>query len=260
MDWEGEQEVLQTGLKQAYQEVDLVYDTEREFPHRKLHIDWEKEVDVPMYHGTRQHMTPEEIKKKGIKTWAVTGDAEEAIMEARKHFGLGDIPSYPKKGYSAGLMLNDARDPKRMQISSTIIPEAPVWWSMSAPELVHLSLDYARIPRKEMTKYLDQKYGKRYRLKLSKKPTKDMVHGNPADIHTGWKDIPPEYIQEVEELPDQIIKDKYIGKGWIKLSGVPEDDQKIIRFLQKEYKSSLDYWGLKFKKLGKSSEYFRFEE
>lgn len=194
-------------------------------------------VKIPLYHGTRQKLSAEEIKEKGIVTYKSGSQAEKEVLKALKYFGKENYARFPNKGAIVQSILNEARATRRPFFSCTPWEEATSSWSSRAPELVCLALDGAGVSKKDTKKYLDETYGKRYKLKVNLKgsPTLASINHNYNDIHTGRKIITSKEILEVSTFPEDDWIKKWPEGQWISSKTVSSEDKKMLKHIQKTY-------------------------
>lgn len=198
---------------------------------------YKTKVKIPLYHGTRQLLNSEEIKERGITTYKSGAAAEKEILKALKHFNKEDYTRFPNKGSIVQQILKEARYSGRPIFSCTPWEEATSSWSSRAPELVCLALGGAGVPERDISKYLDKTYGRRYRLKVNLRgsPTLGSITTNYNDIHTGRKKITPKEILEVSTFPEDDWIKKWPEGEWISSKTLSTEDKKMLKYILKIY-------------------------
>jgi len=94
----------------------------------------------------------------------------------------------------------EATNPDRQKLSMQVYPERTCDWARRAPEIVSAMLSAAGVGPAEVEAYLEERYGRPYRIRTKLHPTVGQYMVNRGqDVHTDKRCILPEEIEEVEE-------------------------------------------------------------
>jgi len=207
----------------------------RDDPRRKT-----ERVDVPLFHARRSFLSPEVIAKEGVGTYADEAQVDKEIRSALRHFGKEHLVS-PKSGSKLSRYIEREKrefpqfhygSEARRQIYLTTQPEECFMWASGFPSVVRDTLVRAGVPGRKIKQYLDEKYGRRVRLKLSYKPTVvELDTPHPDDLTLGLREISPEQIGEVRYFPHDYFIDKYRGKGRIRIGSLDEYDRLVFEHM-----------------------------
>lgn len=151
-------------------------------------------VNLPLYHGVRTK-NPERIRKEGICSFRTLIDTRREIIIALKHFGKYKLL------YTAGgrgdlirAHIRKMQDPTRRTIYLTSVgKEAACSWATRNPEFVSLTLSNVDISNEDIFRYLTDRYGEPYIIKLKETyPIKE------TNICSYQRCLLPEEIESIE--------------------------------------------------------------
>lgn len=171
-----------------------------------------------IWHGTRRKEDKETIKKKGFCTWGSSVDALHDVIEALDHFGKLDkikdvfvqnqikhICRFDREGEGLYVDVENKESQKETfkfvpeKIKKSVAPRT-CSYANNNPEIISATLAYAGVKPEDIKRYLREKYGKPYAIKLKGKIKTAFPILNQG---TGCLCFEPEDIEEVYECPEE---------------------------------------------------------
>lgn len=197
-------------------------------------------MGVPIYHSRKEHLHPEELKRVGISTYKEPEQVTEEIQEALDYFGKGHklrkTPGRRREWQVQKLALEEPYDYGRQAIHTSRYRGASYGWARNYPEIVSIALGFADVPLSEVRQYERERYGPMVRLKLKAQPSLlEAKRLGGLDLHTSWKHLPGEMIEEAHWFPEELFMDTYRGKGWIDVLDLNPDEQAVYRELCRQW-------------------------
>jgi len=199
---------------------------------------WEREdvkgpINVTLFHGTRQFGSLPQIRERGISQFGSADEVREHAIEALKSFGKSES----SKGFSlAQGRIRAFERAGRRSIYATPYESASSSWATRNPEIISDVLYASNVPKREATKYLESRYGRRRKVKFAAVVPKSQFYRGygSTDISTGLSHIGPSRIVEVSNFPQDTFLAKYRGKGWIRLQDLSKTDRSLLRSMEEE--------------------------
>lgn len=124
-------------------------------------------IELPLYHGVRTK-NPERIRREGICSFRTLIDTRREIIIALKYFGKQKLLyTAGSRGELIRALITEMQDPTRRTIYLTSMgEEAACSWATRNPEFVSLTLSNVGISNKDIYRYLTDRYGEPYVIKL----------------------------------------------------------------------------------------------
>jgi len=148
---------------------------------------------IPLYHGFRSKLSPEEIRKHGVSTLTNPLDARKEIVYALRFFGKEYLlRSSSQAGQTVRGFIEEMSRSERRSVWVSTFGDRACNWSMRNPEFLSLALRFAGVNDKDIFSYLDRRFGHRYSIKLKLTWPVQTTNSN-----TGTSFIPGEFIESV---------------------------------------------------------------
>ncbi len=116
--------------------------------------------EFPLVHGRRSKMTTQQIMKQGICNMSPV-DFKQELNLALKHFGKEKMLhlSQDRINRMIGGKKREIQDISRQNIWLSTEPNYSCDWAERSPEYITLALDYFKIPKEKIDKYLHERFG-----------------------------------------------------------------------------------------------------